>query len=114
MESNIDKFVANRFKKRGMSWSEKGALSLLKVKETITNGEWDSWWFEDRDCKIEIHPEPLKQLTAKTFWKAQKNTPPLIEATIPALEGRDRNEQWAQVLKQLQEIDYYRPIGNTA
>jgi hypothetical protein len=114
MESNVDKFVAHRFKKRGMGWSQKGALSLLKVKETIANGEWDSWWLEGRDQKIEISPEPLKQLTAKNFWRQPKNTLPLIEATIPALEGRDRNEQWAQVLKQLQEIDYYRPIGNTA
>ena len=114
MESNVDKFVAHRFKKRGMSWSPKGALSLLKVKETIANGEWDSWWLEGRDERIEIRPEPLKQLTAKNFCKASKNTLPLVEATIPALEGPERNEPWAHVLKQLQEIDYYRPIGNTA
>ena len=114
MESNVDKFIAHRFKKRGMSWSEKGALSLLKVKETIANGEWDSWWLEGRDQKIEIRPEPLKQLTAKSFWKRPKNVPPLIEASIPAIDGPDRHEQWAKVLRQLQEIDYYRPIDNTA
>jgi hypothetical protein len=114
MESNVDKFIAHRFKKRGMSWSEKGALSLLKVKETIANGEWDSWWTEGRDEKIEISPEPLKQLTAKNFWKQRKNAPSLIEADIPAIHGSERHEPWARVLKQLQEIDYYRPIGNTA
>ena len=114
MESNVDKFLAHRFKKRGMSWSEKGALSLLKVKEVIANKEWDSWWLEDRDRKIEICPEPLKQLSAKNLWRRQKNVLPIVEGHIPALEGRDRNEQWAQVLRQLQEIDYYRPIGNTA
>jgi len=26
-----------------MSWSEKGALSLLKIKEIILNGEGDIW-----------------------------------------------------------------------
>jgi hypothetical protein len=114
MESNVDKFIAHRFKKRGMSWSEKGALSLLKVKETIANGEWDSWWTEGRDEKIEISPEPLKQLTAKNFWKQRKNAPSLREADIPAIHGSERHEPWARVLKQLQEIDYYRPIGNTA
>lgn len=31
IESNINKLIASRFKKRGMSWSEKGALSLLKI-----------------------------------------------------------------------------------
>lgn len=108
MESNVDKFIAHRFKKRGMSWSEKGALSLLKVRETITNGEWDSWWLEGRGEKIEIRPEPLKQLTAKNFWKQEKNVMPFIEATIPALHGPDRNEPWAKVLREIQDIDYYK------
>ena len=108
MESNVDKFIAHRFKKRGMSWSEKGALSLLKIRETISNGEWDSWWLEGRDEKIEIRPEPLKQLTAKNFWKAQKNVIPFIEATIPALCGPNRNEPWAKVLREIQDIDYYK------
>lgn len=108
MESNVDKFIAHRFKKRGMSWSEKGALSLLKVRETISNEEWDAWWLEGRDEKIEIRPEPLRQLTAKNFWKQEKNTLPFIEATIPALQGPDRNEPWAKVLREIQDIDYYK------
>ena len=114
MESNVDKFVAHRFKKRGMSWSEKGALSLLKVKETIANGEWDSWWLEGRDQKIEIRPEPIKQLTAKNFWKERKNVPPLIEVDIPALQGPDRHEPWAKAIRELQDIDYYKYSGVAA
>lgn len=108
MESNVDKFIAHRFKKRGMSWSEKGALSLLKVRETISNGEWDSWWHEGRDEKIEMRLEPLKQLTAKNFWKQEKNIMPFIEVTIPALYGPDRNEPLAKVLREIQDIDYYK------
>ena len=111
MESNVDKFIAHRFKKRGMSWSEKGALSLLKVRETIANGEWDSWWIEGRDQKIEIRPEPLKQLTAKNFWKEEKKTLPLMEVDIPALGGPDRHEPWAKVIRELQDIDYYKYAG---
>ena len=114
MESNVDKFIAHRFKKRGMSWSEKGALSLLKVRETIANGEWDSWWLEGRDQKIEIRPEPLKQLTAKNFWKEEKKTLPLMEVDIPALEGPDRHEPWAKVIRELQDIDYYKYAGAAA
>jgi len=108
MESNVDKFIAHRFKKRGMSWSEKGALSLLKVRETISNGEWDAWWLEGRDQKIEIRPEPIRQLSAKDFWKKGKNTATLIEATIPALRGQDRNEPWAKLLRQISDMDYYK------
>jgi hypothetical protein len=51
MESNVDKFVAHRFKKRGMSWSYRGALGLLKIKQTIANNEWDNWWSNQRDEK---------------------------------------------------------------
>lgn len=108
IEPNIDKIIAHRFKKRGMSWSVRGALSLLKVKETILNGEWENWWYEKRDEKIEINLEPLKQLTAKDFWKKRKSTIPLIEATIPALEGPEPNKPWVKVLRELQSIDYYK------
>jgi len=54
IESNINKVIASRFKKRGMSWSEKGALSLLKIKETILNGEWDDWWETERERNIKV------------------------------------------------------------
>ena len=49
IESNVRKAIASRFKKKGMSWREKGALSLLKIKETILNGEWDLWWGKERE-----------------------------------------------------------------
>jgi hypothetical protein len=111
MESNVDKFLSHRFKKRGMSWSEKGALSLLKVKETIVNGEWDAWWLEGRDQKIEISPGPLKQFTAKSFWKEKKDNLPSLEVAIPALHGPSRNEPWAKALKELENIDYYKWQG---
>jgi hypothetical protein len=32
IESNINKVIASRFKKKGMSWSKTGALALLKIK----------------------------------------------------------------------------------
>ena len=108
MESNVDKFVAHRFKKRGMSWSVKGSLSLLKVKEVIASGEWDTWWSDKRDEKIEINTKLPEQLTAKNFWKKNERRMPLVEAAIPALQGPDRNEPWAKVIRELQEIDYYK------
>jgi hypothetical protein len=109
MESNVDKFIAHRFKKRGMSWSQKGALSLLKIKQTIANNEWDSWWSNQRNEKIELNTEPITQLSAQYFMrKGRRNIPSLIEAPIPALSGRDRNKRWVKVIKELQEIDYYK------
>ena len=40
IEGNIDKILANRFKKRGMSWSPSGALNLAKVGQLIINDDW--------------------------------------------------------------------------
>jgi hypothetical protein len=109
MESNVDKFIAHRFKKRGMSWSVKGALGLLKVKEVIANDEWDAWWSTERDEPIELNTELLRELTAKDMWKGSRNRiAPFMEAEIPALHGPDRNEPWAKVLRELQDIDYYK------
>ncbi len=42
IEGNIDKILANCFKKRGMSWSPSGALNLVKVGQLLINDGWDS------------------------------------------------------------------------
>jgi hypothetical protein len=43
LSNQIDRALARI---KGMSWSEPGALSLLKIKETILNKEWNLWWKE--------------------------------------------------------------------
>jgi len=108
IEPNIDKTIVHRFKRRGMSWSIKGALSLLKIKETIVNGEWDNWWYKNRDEKIELRTDKIKVLTAKDVLKNRGTDGiPLIEADIPALSGPDRNKPWAKLLRELSSIDYF-------
>jgi len=105
IESNINKVIASRFKKRGMSWSEKGALSLLKIKETILNGEWDDWWETERERNIKVgkYKPPLPA----SYFKKETETSPLIEVTIPALSGPDQDKPWVGVLRKLSEVRYY-------
>ena len=67
IESNVNKVIASRFKKRGMSWSKKGALSLLKIKETILNGD-----------KITEFKPPLPA----SYFNQETESSPLIEVTI--------------------------------
>jgi hypothetical protein len=55
IESNVYTVICSRLK-QGRSWSKKGAVSLLKIKETILNGNWDSWWGKDRDHPIKLTP----------------------------------------------------------
>jgi len=95
IESNINKVIASRFKKRGMSWSKKGALSLLKIKETILNNEWDEWWESQRgqDIKISKFNPPLPA----SYFKKEAESSPLIEVTIPALSGPDQGKPWVGV-----------------
>ena len=79
----------------------------MKVKELITNVEWESWWHKDRKEKLEIKREFAGPLTAKDFWRKQdEKSEPLIEARIPALSGVDQDKPWANVLKALIDLRY--------
>jgi len=105
IESNINKVITSRFKKRGMSWSKPGALALLKIKETILNGEWDKWWESERERNIKVgkYQPPLPA----AYFKKETESSPLIEVTIPALRGPDRGKPWVGVLRKLSEAGYY-------
>jgi len=105
IESNINKVIASRFKKRGMSWSKRGALALLKIKETIINGEWDDWWGTERERNIKI--TEFKPPLSASHFKKETETSPLIEVTIPALSGPDQGKPWVGVLRKLAEAGYY-------
>ena len=105
IESNTNKVIASRFKKRGMSWSKRGALALLKIKETIINGEWDIWWGTERERNIKI--TEFKPPLSASHFKKETETSPLIEVTIPALSGPDQGKPWVGVLRKLAEAGYY-------
>ncbi|MBU4293706.1 MAG: UPF0236 family protein [Actinobacteria bacterium] len=50
VEKTVDILVARRFKLRGMSWYEKNAAKMLRLRLLKINGEWDNYWnkrFED-------------------------------------------------------------------
>ena len=101
IESNIDKFINHRMKKKGMSWSRKGALGLLKVKQLIANDEWEAWWTSQRSQTIELCPEPLALSSKKLWKKSDEEGNRLLEFELPALGGRDQTKPWAKVLRAL-------------
>jgi len=105
IESNINKVIASRFKKRGMSWSKPGALALLKIKETIINGEWDKWWETERERNIKVGKYKLPLPAA--YFKKETESSPIVELTIPALRGPDQGKPWVGVLRKLSEVGYY-------
>jgi hypothetical protein len=105
IESNINKVIAARFKKRGMSWSKNGALALLKIKETILNNEWDDWWRTEREGNIKVgkYKPPL----SASYFKKETEASPVIEVTIPALSGPDQGKPWVGVLRKLSRVGYF-------
>jgi len=105
IESNIKKAIATRFKKRGMSWSKPGALALLKIKETVLNGEWDKWWETERERNIKV--DKYKPPLPASYFKKEAEISPLIEVTIPAFIGPDQDKPWVGVLRKLSEAGYY-------
>ena len=100
VEPNIDKLIAHRFKGRGMSWSEQGAQSLLKIRQTIINGRWENWWYKERDKKIEIKAIFKEPLTAKDMIK-RREIMPYVEAELPCYRGPDQGKPWVGVLHEL-------------
>jgi hypothetical protein len=44
VEKTVDILVARRFKLRGMSWYDKNAAKLLRLRLLKLNGEWDGYW----------------------------------------------------------------------
>ena len=103
IESNVKLAITNRFKKQGKSWSKKGAFSLLKVKQTILNGKWDSWWGKQRNHPIKLTPfKP--PLSASSFSK-KVSSPAVIQARIPALDGPHTDRPWVGVLRKLAQLE---------
>ena len=100
VEGNIDKTLANRFKKRGMRWSIPGALSLAKIGQMIVNQEWDSWW------PIEADPIRLKLDLEKVFsLDFDKGDKYDHTYSLPVLSGPHQDRPWVKSLKRLISID---------
>jgi len=100
VEPNIDKLIAHRFKGRGLSWSLEGAQALLKIRQTIANGQWDDWWYDKRGKHIEIKAVFKQPLTAKEMTK-HRAIAPFIEMELPCYRGPDQSKPWVGVLHKL-------------
>jgi len=100
VEPNIDKLIAHRFKGRGMSWSEQGAQSLLKIRQAIANNQWDNWWYKERGRIIEIKAI-FKEPATATQMNKRMNIASFIEAELPCYRGPDHGKPWVGILHEL-------------
>lgn len=95
MESNGDKLVANRMKKRGMSWTIKGAQHMAKVIQLRANRELASV------CQRRTVGKPASEEQCRSplrSWNGRRAHGQWLQVTIPALTGPHHSRSWVQAL----------------
>lgn len=98
VESQVDKVIARRFKKHGMSWTYKGADHLCKLiimRENKTLKIWAS-------NPVSV-ANPVAQKTVTKMQHTLSEAGSWLQAHMPALEGPHAGRQWVKTLRSLIE-----------
>jgi len=98
MEANIDKPYAQRFKRRGMSWSGPGARALAKVLQARANGALTA------ACREAPQPSAARRRAASaatTRSAAGARTAPPFQARFAPRWGPHASRPWVQALRRL-------------
>lgn len=97
MEGNADKLVANRMKKRGMSWTKRGGQRMGRLILMQHWGEIPGW--ETRPS--EPAPEPKTTVQPKTKPGKGYCDGVWLAAHMPIFSGPHSGRLWIQSLKQM-------------
>lgn len=102
IESNVDKLAANRMKKRGMSWSIKGARRMVCLLMIAEENHLARTCLPDKaDTLPGLSVKKLRRLLVKKYRDSEEKW---LQATLPALYGPHINRPWVQSLKHLSEV----------
>lgn len=104
-ESSIDKILANRLKKKGMSWSIEGIISMSKILQLFANGELESYL---KICFEGSHYKEGTKLSNEVVQKAEDKV-----KSCAGVYGRQVHmtifdaprREWIKALKQLVSIN---------
>ena len=107
MESNIDKVLANRFKKRGMRWSREGARNLAKIIIADRNNS-----LEKHLSKInwEFKTDDLRKAYNTVQKKYSRSESEVLRATMPALKGPKSGQDWVKGLRNISDPMTNNPV----
>ena len=122
IESNVDKLVANRMKKRGMSWTIKGAQKMARLISLREMGQLHSWITRKETYPHACTPKCLSAVSPR-LWKAgvtarrhdqtvrkvsvgtklplKKDNSAWLAADLPALRGPHQDRPWVKILRAL-------------
>lgn len=98
IEGNVDKLVANRMKKRGMSWTIKGAqrmARLISLREMGQIYHWITHQDTSEDKRLS------KKEVIKSKVRKRRDTGAWLKAEMPALYGPHQNHYWVKALHAL-------------
>lgn len=99
IESNIDKILANRLKKRGMAWSYSGAHHMAKAIQTISN---------DDPLPIqkatELPQRLVNTISRRIIESIETDPSQWLEARMPALIGPHQSRPWVKALRNLSRV----------
>ena len=99
MESNVDKMVANRMKKRGMGWTKAGARNMSRLILMSLWGEVYNW----SDCykKDKLLPQVKHDSSLKKSPQKPGHYYNYVNAGLPSLSGPHASRPWARALNAL-------------
>lgn len=95
IESNIDKVLANRMKKRGMAWGYSGAHHMAKVIQMLANGASVSNRLQEVQEKI---AKPIRGSISKSL---EADPAAWLASRMPALVGPHQGRPWVKALRNL-------------
>lgn len=95
IESNIDKVLANRMKKRGMAWGYSGAHHMAKVIQMLTNGESAIYRLQDVQERI---VQPIRRSISASL---EADPAAWLSSRMPALIGPHQGRPWVKALRNL-------------
>lgn len=96
MEGNVAQILARRMKGKGMSWSERGAGAMAKVRELLLNEELDQW------CSRQAaRGSSVQKPSVRTTTRKKRDQGEWLQAAVPALYGPSASKPWAKALRQM-------------
>jgi hypothetical protein len=95
IEGNVDKLIADRMKKRGMSWTKQGADRMARLISLRETGKLNTWI----KCNSKLQHTPSREKTMlKEAQYQDRDNGAWLGAHLPALHGPHSNRPWVQVL----------------
>ncbi|MEA3253420.1 MAG: ISLre2 family transposase [Chloroflexota bacterium] len=99
IEGNVDKLIADRMKKRGMSWTRRGADRMARLISLREMSELNAWI----KCQGTLQYTPVKEeiMPDRDQYRGKKDSSAWLKAEVPALYGPHSDRPWVQILRAL-------------